>query len=138
MRGRTLVDSGPLVALFDKGDQYHQQALDFLKAFAGELIATTPVLTEVAYLLDFSVAAQVDFIRWVSEGAITLAELNRRDLLRIVELTQKYADLPMDFADASLVAVGERLEIGQIATVDTHFHLYRMKGRTSFRNTFVL
>ena len=80
MHGKTLVDSGPLVALFDKGDQYHQQALDFLKVFSGELIATSPVLTEVSYLLDFSVAAQIDCIRWASEGALTLAELNRKDL----------------------------------------------------------
>lgn len=136
MRGKTLVDSGPLVALFDKGDQYHQQALDFLKAFAGELITTTPVLTEVTYLLDFSASAQIDFIRWVSEGAVTLVELIRNDLLRIAELAQKYSDLPMDFADASLIAVGERLGIRQIATIDSHFHLYRMKGRTSFRNIF--
>ncbi|MBI2505318.1 MAG: PIN domain-containing protein [Candidatus Latescibacteria bacterium] len=136
MRGRTLVDSGPLVALFDKGDQHHRQALDFLSSFTGELLATTPVLTEVCYLLDFNVAAQVDFIRWVSEGALTLVELDRKDLLRIAELAQKYADLPMDFADASLVAIGERLEIRQIATIDTDFHLYRMQGKTAFRNIF--
>lgn len=136
MRGRALVDSGPLVALFDKGDQHHRQALDFLRSFTGELLSTTPVLTEVCYLLDFSVAAQVDFIRWASEGALTLVELDRKDLLRIAELAQKYADLPMDFADASLVAIGERLEIRQVATIDTDFHLYRMKGKTAFGNIF--
>jgi predicted nucleic acid-binding protein len=136
VRGKTLVDSGPLVALFDKSDQYHQQALDFLKAFAGELLATAPVLTEVTYLLDFSVSAQIDFIRWVSDGAVTLVELTRSDLSRIAELTQKYSDLPMDFADASLVAVGERLGVRQIATIDPHFHLYRTKEKAGFRNIF--
>ena len=136
MPAKTLVDSGPLVALFDRGDQYHQQARQFLRAFSGELISTAPVLTEVSYLLDFSVQAQVDFLNWVCAGALTLVDLPLGDLRRIVELTRKYADLPMDFADASLIAIGERLDIRQVATIDSDFYVYRTRDKAAFQNIF--
>ena len=136
MPGKTVVDSGPLIALFDRGDQYHQNALEFLKHFRGELVSTVAVITEVTHLLDFSTGAQIDFIKWVGDGAVDLVHLHRDDLVRIVELTRKYADLPMDFADASLVAISERLGIRDIATIDADFHIYRIADKDIFHNVF--
>jgi predicted nucleic acid-binding protein len=131
-----VIDSGPLVALFDRGDQYHKRACAFLKDSKGELLSTVAVLTEVSHLLDFSVPAQIDFVRWIATGAVELVHLSREDLARIVELTQQYSDLPMDFADASLVVIGERLSIEHIATIDADSYVCRMKGRRFFHNIF--
>lgn len=137
MPNSTLIDSGPLVALFDKDDNYHEQAKAFLRKFKGKLISTTAVLTEVCYLLDFSLRAQIDFLTWVKNGAIQLQELTSLDLERIIELTQKYAELPMDFADSTLVAIGERLNVSQIASVDKDFYIYRFHQKKAFTNVFL-
>ena len=58
------------------------------------------------------------------------------DLLRTAELIAQYADLPMAFADTSLEAICERTSIGAIASLDSHFHIYRRDGRDAFRNVF--
>jgi uncharacterized protein len=133
---RIVIDAGPLIALFDKDDKYHADALKFLRDFKGELISNIAVITEVTHLLDFSVRVQIDFLRWVGNGAISIAEIMREDLQRIIELTDKYADFPMDFADASLVALCERMKIKDIASVDRDFGIYRTRERQPFRNVF--
>ena len=136
MPAKTAIDAGPLVALFDQRDQYHQKALEFVENFEGTFISSVAVTTEVAYLLDFNNETQTDFIRWVAAGAIELVHIETSDLLRIAELIVQYADLPMDFADATLVAICERLDIRQIATLDSDFHIYRLDGKNAFSNVF--
>lgn len=138
MRGRVAIDSGPLVALFDKDDTHHQRAVSFLKQLKSRLVSNLAVLTEVSYLLDFSVEAQKDFLRWVCGGGVTVVEVTNEDLERVVSLLEIYADLPADFADASLIAICERLGIHEIATVDRDFSIYRLKGKRAFKNIFPL
>jgi hypothetical protein len=91
-------------------------------------------VTEVAYLLDFDLRAQVDALRWIHQGAVTLADITADDFERAIEIIEKYADLPADFADASLLAIAERLGIREIATVDRDFSVYRLKGKKAIRN----
>jgi len=136
MPEKVVVDSGPLVALFDKDDDYHEQALRFIEQFRGILISNLAVVTEVAYLLDFSRDAQTDFLQWVADGAVSLEEVNTEDFERILQLTKKYSDLPMDFADVSLVAICERLTIRKVASVDRDFSIYRYRNRYTFHNVF--
>jgi predicted nucleic acid-binding protein len=137
MRRRVIIDSGPIVALFDKDDLHHRRAVKFLRGFEGTLITTLPVVTEVVYLLDFNIRAQVDALRWIHDGAVTLENVTADDLGRVIELLEKYADLPADFADASLPAIAERLGMNEIATVDGDFAVYRLKGRKLLRNVFL-
>ena len=61
---------------------------------------------------------------------------DRSDLERIAALIGQYADLPMDFADASLVAICERLGVRSVATLDSDFHVYRLEGKDAFQNVF--
>jgi uncharacterized protein len=136
MLKRTVIDSGPLIALFDKDDKYHKNALEFIKEFKGELISNHAVITEASHLLDFSVRVQVDFLRWVLNGGITIADILAEDLLRIIELTEKYSDLPMDFADASLVVLCERMNIRDVASIDRDFGIYRTREKMAFTNVF--
>ncbi len=133
---KTLIDSGPLIALFDRDDRYHKASVEFIKNNRYELITTIASITETLHLLDFSRNAQVDFLNWINAGAVTIEPIAADDFQRIQELTVKYADLPMDFADACLVFLGEKLGIDQIATVDRDFDIYRLKGKKSF-TTFV-
>ncbi len=136
MRNDALIDSGPLLALFDRDDEYHETARAFLRNFRAKLISTTAVLTEVCYLLDFSIQAQIDFLTWVKNGAVQIENLTKMDLNRIIELTELYADLPMDFADSTLVAIGERLDISKVASVDRDFYIYRLHRKKAFTNIF--
>jgi len=137
MLKRIVIDSGPLIALFDKNDSYHNTAIDFIKTFKGELITNFAVVTEVTHLLDFSIKAQTNFIQWIINGGLIVVDILEKDLTRILELTIKYSDLPMDFADGSLVVLCDRLKITEIASVDKDFGIYRTKNKKSFENIFL-
>lgn len=131
------VDSGPLIALFDGDDQHHDRALEFVKGLTGDLVTNHAVVTEVTHLLDFSAQAQTDFLRWVLDGGVTLAAITTDDLRYVVELIEKYADLPLDYADGTLVALCERLKIRDVASIDWHFGVYRTRDRKALRNVFL-
>ena len=129
---KTLIDSGPLIALFDRNDKYHLASIKFIKDNNSELVTTLASVTETLHLLDFNRNAQIDFLGWVNAGAVTLEPISSDDLQRIKELTIKYSDLPMDFADACLVLLGEKMNISTVATIDRDFDVYRLKGKKPF------
>ena len=129
---KILIDSGPLIALFDRNDKYHLASVEFIKNNNNELVTTLASVTETLHLLDFNRQAQIDFLGWINAGAITLESITSDDLQRIKELTIKYSDLPMDFADACLVCLGEKLNISAIATIDRDFDVYMLKGKRPF------
>jgi len=130
-----VVDSGPLIALFNASDRWHQTAVDFIATEPGRLVSNLPVLTEVTYMLDFSLDAQRDFLAW-AEQALTIDQHTVGDLPRIRAVLEKYGDLPADFADASLVALCERLGSYDVASVDKDFTVYRSRGKHCFNNLF--
>jgi uncharacterized protein len=130
-----LVDSGPLIALFDGSDAYHQRAVEFVRSHRGALVTNVAVLTEVCHLLDFSTAAQLDFLAW-AQNALDIDAQTVVDLPRIRAIVDKYSDLPADFADASLVALAERRSLYRVASVDDDFTIYRGVTRKKFTNVF--
>ncbi len=102
-----LIDAGPLIALFDKDDKYHAQIKAFIKQGKYRFITTTAVITEVTHMLDFNVDVQIDFFEWMVKDGVVLQEIAQKDIRRIITLTKKYRDRPMDFADATLVIAAE-------------------------------
>jgi len=136
MRNAVLVDAGPLIALFDKDDAYHAKMVDFIKGKGFRFITTTAVITEVAHMLDFSVQAQLAFFEWVTREGVELHTIEQSDMVRIVELTRKYSDRPMDFADATLVVAAEKRGIRQIVSIDSDFDIYRLPGKVMIENLF--
>jgi uncharacterized protein len=132
MPGRVVVDAGPLIALFDGGDSQHRHVMSFFLNFDGQLFSTIAVFTEVMHLLDFSHEAQQAFLKWAFAGAIKRVDLTDADGQRAIQLHAKYADRPMDFADATLVAVAERMNIGAALTLDSDFRIYKLRGRRAF------
>lgn len=131
-----LIDSGPLYALFDRGDSYHEQAKQVLKNFRGQLISNVAVLQEVHFLLAFHPPSQLAFLEWMHSGPIILEPITKDDLGRLAQLMRKYADVPMDLADGALVIQAERLELHRIITVDSDFQVYRLKRHKAFTNLF--
>lgn len=128
-----VVDSGPLIALFDGSDQYHEATVRFLERNRSPLITNLPVITEVVYVLDFSGQAQRDFLSW-AQLALTIDAHTAEDLPRIRAILEKYADLPADFADASLVALCDRLKVWDVASIDSDFTIYRGHNKRPFSN----
>lgn len=125
-----LVDAGPLVALVDSGDQHHAKCVDALKGFREPLATVWPPLTEAMYLLGDVPKAQEALWEMIDRGALQLLTLDAGDVPRIRELMKKYANRPMDLADAALLRVAEREGIGKIFTVDRRdFSVYRLHGR---------
>jgi hypothetical protein len=128
-----LIDAGPLIALFDASDKYHQDAVDFIKSNKFKLVTTIASITETLHLLDFNRNAQIDFLEWVQRGAVEIHNIENTDFQRLKELTEKYRDLPMDFADSCLVYLAEKLNLNTIATIDRDFSMYRIHGRKKFK-----
>ncbi|MFO7912271.1 MAG: PIN domain-containing protein [Desulfotignum sp.] len=130
---KILIDSGPLIALFDASDKHHKKTVQFVKDNKYPLITTIASITETLHLLDFNSNAQLDFLEWVGRGGVEIHNISNRDFNRLMELTKKYQDLPMDFADSCLVYLAEQLDLNTIATIDRDFTIYRIKGRRKFK-----
>ena len=131
-----LADTGPIFALLHAKDADHARALTFAREFTGQLITSWPVLAEAGYLLAQSNRHGGDLLlSMVLDGHLLVADLDHVDIEYMKRLMAKYDG--MDLADASLVAVGERLGLLDIITIDRHdFSRYRTRGRKQFINHF--
>jgi len=131
---KTLIDSGPLIALFDKSDKYHQKCLEFIKEYRGELITSWSVVTEVSHMLDFNLNVQIDFLKWIELGGITIYEISQTDIVNIRVMMEKYIDIPMDLADGSLIYISNKENIKDIVSIDSDFDIYRTLKKQSLNN----
>ena len=136
MLNSILIDAGPLIALFDSSERHHRPIKAFLKEHPYSYVSTIAVFTEVSHMLDFHPGAQRDFYEWVMYKGVIISDINQNDMPRLVELTQKYADLPMDFADATLVITAEKTGIREIISLDRDFDIYRLPGKEKIHNIF--
>ena len=136
MPDRILIDSGPLIALFHSGDNHHKKIRDFLAKKKYLFISTLAVFSEVSYFLSANIKVQRDFFDWVMCRGVIISDINQHDMPRLIEFTEKYSDLPMDFADATLVITAEKTGIRQIISMDNDFEIYRLPGRERIHNVY--
>ena len=130
-----LIDAGPLIAIVNRNDTHHAGCATLLRELNCPFYTTLPVMTEAMYLAGerLGLRAQQSLWKMLMRGDLILAHPTNTDLKRMEELMTKYADLPMDFADASLVAAAERLKLNRIFTLDrAHFSVYRIYNRSPF------
>lgn len=128
-----IADSGPLIAYFNDRDRNYAQAVAFLRDFTGALIVTWPVLTEVCHLVPQRLVNR--FMTWASRGGVVVFEIPPGALPEIAALMEKYADRPMDLADASLVWLADQIGLTDVITVDdADFAAYRTASGKPFRN----
>ncbi len=133
---RALVDTGALVALFNRSDRHHATAAAWFASVRGGLLTTEAVITETAYVLAASPAHQRAALRWVQRArtAGLLEVMPVADHAVLAAILEKYASLPCDYADATLIALAEKTGVVAIATIDQRdFSVYRIKGRKRFR-----
>jgi hypothetical protein len=123
-----LVDTGPLVALFDPKDRQHQRCVTALKRIQEPLSTTIPVLTEAFHMLGPASVGSDRLREFVDKGGLSIWFFDRSALTRAFELMEMYADHPMDLADASLVASAELLGTRKVFTVDRRdFETYKVR-----------
>ena len=132
-RPRGLIDTGPILALLNRGDRWHRLCTESFATLQLPLATSGAVLAEVFHLLprssDLSLAWS--FLR---SGAVTVLPITDDDLPALEELMLRYHDRPMDFADATLVYLARREALTTIFTVDhDDFETYRIEGKRRFR-----
>jgi uncharacterized protein len=128
-----IVDTGAFVALLDKQDDAHDQAKKVFSKITEPLISTCPVITEVCFLLNHP--AKCKFLQGVAGDLFEVFHLQSQHVNRMIELIERYSNLPMDLADASLVVLAEHLEHGRILTLDRRdFNTYRWQNNKLFKN----
>ena len=130
-----LTDAGPLLALVDTRDGRHRDCQAALNRLNPPMVSLMPAFSEAMFLARNRAGwgAQEGLWRMLRMGAVVLRELDASDLERSYTLMRQYRDLPMDFADATLVAYAERHDLHEIFTLDRRdFSVYRLRARTRF------
>jgi len=128
-----IADTGFWIALLNRQDHFHPIARQFTEQLTEPLITTTPVVTETCYLLQQRVGTfqSVEFLLAQQDGLFSLFDISAQYLPRCAQLMSQYQNLPMDFADASLVILAEQLGHGRIVSTDRRdFGVYRWKTNT--------
>lgn len=134
-----LVDSGPLIAYYNQGDEWHETIKLQVEASTWQFVTTSSCVTEVMWALSSDVRVQNEFLADLSIGLYRVESLILKDYVRIAELNLKYSDMPSDFADLTIVAIAERLDIKAILSLDGDFNIYRRFGTKPFdRTSFIL
>ena len=126
-----LADTGFLVAAINEDDRNHRRSIEIAADLPPQYVTTWPCVTEALYLLGIP-PAQERLFQQVERGILRLYEPTLADAIRAFDLMRRYADTPMDFADASLVVAAEILKITSILTFDSHFYAYRINDTIPF------
>src|SRR5207249_4828954 len=129
-----LTDVGPLVALIDLDEPAHDRCVEVLKSEVGPMVTTWPAFTEAMYLVQRAGGWRFQDALWQmrERRGLVIHELDAESTDRSRALMAAYRDLPMDLADATLVAAAEALELRRVFTLDAHFRIYRAQGGGSF------
>lgn len=133
MAGELLLDTGALVSILDRSQREHRAFADFFRNWSDEVVTTEAVVTESTHLLAKIRGGSIACLDFVLSGGAVLVPLSQGALRRSRELMARYADCPMDFADATLVVLAEDLKTTKILTTDRKdFSIYRIAGRRRF------
>ena len=134
MDGNALIDTGAILALLDRTDRWHDICVETFDRLLLPLVTSEAVLTELFHLLGDSRHEMEAAWQFVRSGAVVLAAIEDSELPQLHALMSRYADRPMDFADASLVHLAKRESLSTIFTVDhADFNTYRIEDRRRFR-----
>ena len=134
MSGELLLDTGAFVALVDRSERRHAECSAVLEGWVGPILTSEAVLTETLHLVGPSWNSQKVCLEFFLRGAFLLIPSSHASLRRVAALMEKYRNVPMDFADATLVALAEEAQTDQVFTLDRRgFSTYRVHGRKPFR-----
>jgi uncharacterized protein len=128
-----LADASFFVALFNDREHGHTRCKAAYNAFDGPLFTAESCITEALHLLDHAKAAVEAILTNVQQGALAVPFRLGDCASEVAKLMSKYADTPCDFADACLIAMADKLNTGDILTLDSDFKHYRWRRNKRFR-----
>jgi predicted nucleic acid-binding protein len=128
-----IVDTGPLVAFFDRAERHHRWATEHIEKLEAPLLVCEPVLTEAIYLLARYAKAQDTLFELLQNGALHIALQIEDHVDALRRLMQKYRDTPMSLADACVVRMAEIHDRHEVLTLDADFSVYRKHGRVPLK-----
>ena len=129
MNKPVIADTGPLVALFDRGDEHHEWARRGLAKIRAPLATSEAVLGEVLFLLRNMPRSRAALLGFWAEGGLVISLDAEREKSALVSMLRKYADVGMSPADATVLRLSELQADGVVWTLDSHFRIYRRLGR---------
>jgi predicted nucleic acid-binding protein len=124
----TLVDTGPLVAFLSAADQHHQWAAEAFDSLTGRLISCEAVLSEASFVLGRDRHRRSVVLELAERMGIEVSPLGS-ELRTLRQLMDKYASVPMSFADACLVRLADLHPSALVMTCDADFRIYRRSNR---------
>ena len=132
---RWLLDTGPLVAALDANDPAHPVCRDALREFSGQLHTTDAVVVEAMHFLVRVRSGPELLVEFLGESRTEIRPfIELAHLGRAAQLMRKYADVPMDFADATLVLLAQETSVADVLTLDRRgFSTFRFGGRKAFQ-----
>lgn len=133
---KVLLDTGPLVALLDKGDEHHRWCGEQIRLIEPPLLTCEAVLAEACHLLGGHPTAVATIRAWLREGTVKIAFSMDPHSDEVFERMHSYRNLPMSLADACLVSMSDRITDSHVFTLDGHFQIYRRQGRKIIRTIF--
>lgn len=122
-----------MIALIDDSDRWHEECREAFSRQRLPLATTLAALVEVFHRFTCKPHRHSQIWSIVRSGSIRVLPIDDGDWAELERLMLKYADRPMDFADATLVRLAEREGLTTILTVDRDFEVYRIGGRKAFR-----
>jgi predicted nucleic acid-binding protein len=127
LNGRdVLLDAGPLIAMLDVKDQWHDTVMPVWRAMLPRCLTTEPVLVEATHILARRLHSHTRALEFLIASEVPVFALHLPLHQQCVHLMQRYADVPMDYADATLVALADRIRLQQVFTLDRKgFRTYR-------------
>lgn len=126
-----IVDTGPLVAFFDRSERHHRWVAERIEELDAPLLVCEPVLAEAMFLLARYDKAQDAMLALVENGALNVAFRVDEHIGELRKLLQKYRNIPMSLADACIVRMSEIHDRHAVLTLDSDFSIYRKHGRAS-------
>lgn len=130
-----LIDAGFLYALLNRADPHHGEVARVAQGLRPPVYLPVPVVTEVTYLLQKYVGtpAMADFVEGLATTQMRLILPEPDDYQRAAELARQYADARLDFVDALIIAVAERMRVTTVLTLDQrHFRMVRPRHCEGF------
>jgi predicted nucleic acid-binding protein len=122
-----ILDTGPLVALLDARDEYHDWTVERMKLIASPMFTCESVISEALFVLDGAQAALCSVVGLLEKGKIRITQslALKPERERVCEILMTYSNLPASLADACLVRMSENHPKRRVFTLDSHFHIYR-------------
>lgn len=127
-----IVDTGAIIAMLDRSERNHKNVLEYL---GRNLVLPVTLLAEIDYMASTQLGSHIarDFFKGLERGDLQLLEFDKLDLLHANEIMERYPNVPLGLADASVIALAERHSINDILTLDRrHFTLVKPRAKPYF------